>query len=150
MSDLIPCIIRATDDTGHAAASPVHVNGKNYPIAYNKRLELPAEAIQAVRDSSLFIELLPVEGEEPTSPGVPAGADAAAAGDPGGDAGGGAAFDPEQVIVGNIPDIEQSLATLTPVQLALVEAAEINREKPRKGVIELIAKARSANTPTED
>ena len=152
MTDIL-CIIHRSDDTGFTAAQDVHVNGKAYPIAYNVPVTLAPEAIEVLKTSGAVIEILPAGGEEAASPGDPASADAAAAGDPGGDSSGGAAFDAEAIIVGNIADIDTRLGTLTPEQLAAVEAAEIDREKPRKGVMELIAKAREATTaeaPKED
>lgn len=139
-------IIHVDDPTGRAAAQPVFLNGKATPIQINTAFDVPDDVLLVLQDSTLKVELLPAEGVE-TSPG-PAAADAGAASGPGGDTGGAAAFDAEAVIVGKIADIEASLGTLTAAQLAAVRAAEIDREKPRKGVLELLDKAEVALAET--
>lgn len=48
------------------------------------------------------------------------------------------AFDADGVIEGTVEDVEKRLGSLTPEQLASVKEAEIDREKPRKGVLDAI------------
>lgn len=53
-------------------------------------------------------------------------------------------FDPEQVIAGNVDAVAEQLAELTPEQLDKVQAAEVDREKPRSGVLKAIETRRAA------
>lgn len=50
-------------------------------------------------------------------------------------------FDPEALIAKNAPDVIAALPGLTAEQLDALKAAEIDREKPRKGVLEAIEAA---------
>lgn len=143
----VRCIIHVEDPTGMAARQPVFVNGTPTPIVINEPFTVSAAAFEALTNSTLAVERLP--DEEPSSPG-PSGADAAAAGASGGPSGGGAAFDPEPVIRGTIAEIEDRLAGLDDEQLLAVANAEHDREVSRKGVIELVEKARHRlSTPKE-
>jgi hypothetical protein len=148
-AELVRCIIRVADPLGTAAIRPVFVNGVPTRIAYNTPIDVPAEVYEALANSDLKIERLP-DGED--SPPAQAVEDEAGAGGPGGASGAGEpapdepdasleGFDANEVIVGTIAEVEQRLAALTPAQLGAVKAAERARDKPRKGIIELIDKA---------
>lgn len=140
--DLIRCIIVDPQATTLTAVQSVHVNGQSFPIKLNTPFTIEEAGYDALLASTYDVRILPAEDASPGEPG----ADGAAAEGPGGDDGGGDGFDPEAVIVGSIKDIEPRLAALTSAQLALVEAAEADREVPRKGIAELIAKAREAQS----
>lgn len=56
------------------------------------------------------------------------------------------AFDADSQIEGNIDDVVARLTGHSPEQLTAVEKAENDREKPRKGVLDAIAKAKAAHT----
>lgn len=49
-------------------------------------------------------------------------------------------FDADAIIAGTIKEVEARLADLTPVQLQRVREAEIDREKPRAGVMTTLDK----------
>lgn len=137
----VRCIIRVDDPLGSAARHPVWINGQMVAIDYNRPISIPEPAFEVLAHSSLAVERLP-DSEETLSPGPTAGAGAVAAGGPGGTAGGGDVFDPEAVIQGTVAAVEKRLAGLTDAQLLAVEDAEQDREIARKGVLELITKAR--------
>ncbi len=153
----------------HAAmetAPSVTVNGKVHPIVYDKKIDLPDEVVEALRNSSLTL----IEHGEPENPTTesptsePAGSgDAAAGAEPGGEAAGGGetedttdtdepdvdAFDPEAVILGTVPVVTERLANLTKDQLEAVAKAEQDREEARVGVLKAVDHALAAFTPAE-
>lgn len=49
-------------------------------------------------------------------------------------------FDADAVIAGTIDEVKARLADLTPVQLQRVREAEVDREKPRSGLMSVIDK----------
>ncbi len=155
----MPLVTIIAPHTGLETASPVSVNGTSYPIAYGKPIELPDEAIDALRNSSLAIveheaeDTAAPETETPSPASDPAGnGDAAGAADPGGEAAAGSEtpapadpdFDAEAIIDGTVGDVEARLANLTADQLDAVAKAELDREAPRAGVAKAIEHARKA------
>lgn len=62
----------------------------------------------------------------------------------GGNAGANSGFDPEEAITGNVDDVRGQIDTLAAADLDRLEAAENDREKPRKGVLDAIAARRQA------
>jgi hypothetical protein len=58
------------------------------------------------------------------------------------------AFDADAIIAGNLQAASERLDGLTLDQLEQVKAAEVDREVPRKGMIDAIDKAIAAATPT--
>lgn len=131
------------------AVRPININGRAYRYAYGKPVILPDAAIMVAREAGLTVTLSPAS-DLPAGNGDVAAEDGA----PGGDNLGGSdtdpTFDAEAIIAATIPEVEKSLAGLTLEQLAAVEAAEIDRELPRVGVREAIARARSAFTNQSD
>ena len=151
------------------AKPPLSINGVEVPYEFDTPIELDKAAVAALRDS-LDLTVTEYVAEEPepaaepegegepdldpsvndTDPQSPVGNDGGdgAASPDGGAADGGAdtstEFDPEAVIVGTVAEVTAKLAGLTPEQLALVQAAEIDREQPRKGVTKAIADAIAA------
>ena len=139
------------------ANTPVtlHVNGKSVTIPNNCETSIPALFADAVRNCSFDIHILgetdEVAADEPVAPtddGAPApdSGTSAAAGDGGTDPGG-ATFDAEAIIVGNVATVAGRLEGLTTEQLEVVKAAELDREQPRAGVsaaIEAAIKAQAA------
>lgn len=149
------------------AKPPLSINGVEVSYEFDTPVELDKAAVAALRDSlDLTVteyvadESEPAvepEGEPEPNPSVndtdtqsPVGNDGGdgAASPDGGAADGGADtntdFDPEAVIIGTVAEVTAKLAGLTPEQLALVQAAETDRESPRKGVTKAIADAIAA------
>lgn len=153
----MPLVTIIAPHTSLETAPPVSVNGTSYPIAYGKPIELPDEAIDALRNSSLVIVEHDADAAAEPEPETPSPAsdsagngDAAGAADPGGEAAAGSEtpadpdFDAETIIAGTVGDVEVRLANLTADQLDAVAKAELDREVPRAGVAKAIENARKA------
>lgn len=148
------------------ANTPVtlHVNGKSVTILNNCETSIPALFADAVRNCSFDIQILgeieiilgeadEAAADEPVAPtddGAPApdSGTSAAAGDGGTDPGG-ATFDAEAIIVGNVATVAGRLEGLTTEQLEAVKAAELDREQPRAGVSAAIEAAIKAKVAPE-
>lgn len=150
MSTLLCTISRSALVSASEAKPPLIVNGTTYPYEFGVPVELPAAVVEVARGAGLIVEILrdalesadADAAEEPISPAAESGNGDAAGGDaPGGNPAGSETFDPEAVIKGTVADVTARLAGLTPDQLRAVEAAEIDREQPRKGVADAIAAA---------
>lgn len=135
-------IVHVEDTTGREAVRPAFINGKKIEYPINTPFEASKELVAVLKDSTMTFEELPEGGSEPADPA----GDEGAAVDHGG-AGGATPtddFDPEAIISGTVGEVAAALEGLTPEQLDAVEAAEKDREVPRKGVAEAIADARDA------
>lgn len=135
------------------------VEGVQAVIPYNTVVTLPQPFYDVVVGAGYRVELIDDEaaeeptdeqdnetkadGDEPPAEEAPdetlgGGSDASAGGSedqsgaPGADPS--PAFDADAVIEGNVDTVAARLAGLTDEQLALVKAAEVDREVPRKGV----------------
>lgn len=129
------------------AKPPLMVNGIAIPYEFDTPIELDAAALALLRaaDGLTVTEAPADEPEaEPVSQSPATGGGDGTASPDGGVADGGAAFDPEQVILGTVAEVTAKLAGLTPEQLEAVQTAEIDREKPRVGVTKAIADAMAA------
>ena len=143
-----------------AAAQPLNINGRRYAYEHGKPFDLPDTALESLRNSDLTFTLC--ETESPAPVASAGNGDAGGDSEPGGqpsaasdtpddegdqepetepesanddDADDDAdAFDPEEVIKGNVRDVAARLADLTKEQLEAVKAAELDREQPRVGV----------------
>ena len=117
------------------APAKVTVNGHPFTIRPNVKVLAATPIFVALDNSGFAIERLP----DPASPPAPVVEDGD---DTGGASGGGAAgadtFDADAVIAGNVDEVVTRLAGLSPDQLAAVKAAEVDREKPRKGVTDAV------------
>lgn len=124
-------------------AVPLNVNGRRYPFQYGVPVDLPAEAISALRNSDLTFTLT---DEDSPAQATEGNGDAGGDDAPGGQsvAASDTDFDPEQVILGTVPVVEERLANLTRDQLLAVKAAEDDREQARVGVLTAIDKALEA------
>lgn len=130
------------------AAPPIFINGKRFPYAYGVPVDLPDEAIEVARGAGMALTIHDQDTHSPASDDAGNG-DAAAGDEPGGEAGGGDTpdgepFDPEAIIKGTVGDVAARLVNLTRDQLDAVKAAEDDREQPRTGVADAIAKALKA------
>jgi hypothetical protein len=140
------CTILRPAGTGPLeAVRPISINGKAYPYEYGKPLELPEDVIEVAREAGLEVA---IHEDSPVGSGSADESDAAAgSGAPGGENPGGSdTFDADAIITGTVPEVEERLEGLTLEQLELVAKAEIDREQPRVGVREAIARAKSAFT----
>lgn len=133
-----------------ATNTPVtlNVNGKSVTIPNNVETEIPAFFEDAAINCGFDVQILG-RSEEEDAPvvGSPETDDSGATGGDGGNGPAGEqppSFDADAVIAGKVEDVAARLATLTPEQLALVAAAEEDREQPRKGVLAAIEAAKAA------
>lgn len=124
---------------GAPADTPANgcVNGIPFSVPRNTPTRLPMAIVDAIENAGFpisYSETDPapaIEGDGAAADGGAVSDDGAPETDP---------FDPEPFILGNVDDVIDRLAELTPEQLAAVAAAETDREKPRKGVLEVIDK----------
>lgn len=143
---------------------PLSINGVEIAYNLNTPCKLDDDAAEALRNTFGFT-VAPVGSDEqddtapepeltpepPLDPDTtsPASGESDGAASPDGGAADGSAdstsdFDPEAVITGTVAEVTAKLAGLTPEQLAAVQAAETDREQPRKGVTKAIADAIAA------
>lgn len=147
-------IVTRPEINAYDAKPPLVINGVEIQYELDAPCHLDDVAVEALNNTfGLTVTALDDEASEPelapepqpdpiiSSPASGVGDGAAS---PDGGAADGSAdstFDPEAVIEGTIPEVTAKLAGLTPEQLALVQAAETDREQPRVGVNKAIAAA---------
>lgn len=138
----IRCIVSGPDAGKLAHVPTIEVNGMKASFTLNNEITLPEWAVEALTNSAGYdVEVL--TEEEPDSPPVSGDGDGTV-NEPGGFEDGAETFDAEAIITGNLDDVKAKLVGLTPEQLDLVAAAEIDREQPRKGVAAMIEEAKAA------
>jgi hypothetical protein len=145
MSDqLINCIVTGPSAGVFEHVPTIEVNGRKVQFALDTEITLPEFAVEALNHSSGYNVTI-ISAEEPDSPPVPKDGDGDGAADGHGGANGGAdTFDADAIITGTLAEVQAKLVGLTPEQLDLVAAAEIDREVPRKGVAAMVEEAKKA------
>lgn len=111
-------------------AVPLMNNGTEYKFERNTEYQVPQAVADILQDSGFDVTVSHIEG--PGDASVDLGADAGVGN-----------FSADAVIEGNVEAVVGRLSTLTAEQLALVEAAENDREKARTSVLAAIAAARA-------
>ena len=120
-------IVPTPRDTAMPTPLVLHVNGRTCAVPFDVVVDLEPEFYSVLATSDVLHAL--------------AAPEAAAVDVPGGAADGGASFDAEAFITGTVGDIVAVIPTLTIDELAAVDAAEVDREKPRIGVRQAIRNA---------
>lgn len=128
-------IVHVEDTTGREATRPAFINGKAIEYPINQPFDASDELIAVLEASTLTVERLPDGGSLPADP---ADADEGAASHGGAGGAKPVGFDADAIIAGNVAQVTARLEGLTLEQLQAVQAAEIDREVPRKGVSKAI------------
>lgn len=141
---LINCIVTGLGVGAFEHVPPIEVNGRKIPFSLGTEITLPEFAVEALHNSAGY-DVAVLSAEEPDSPPVPKDGDGDGADEGHGGANIGAeTFDAEAIITGKVSDVAAKLAGLTAEQLALVAAAESDREQARVGVLKAVEEAQAA------
>lgn len=132
--------------SGADAAVPVAVNGHTIKVPRATPTRMPEPFKDALLNGGYRISALPEIKEDEAEAEM--AIDGLGEGDQSAGAGGAGengslpsgTFDPEAIIDGTVEEVAARLEGLTPEQLAAVKAAESDREKARKGVLDAIDK----------
>lgn len=149
---MVRCIIRQHEHATRLEHKPrIEINGQTIDYQFDVAQTIPQAVADVARDAGLVVTILPDE-DETSLPIIEGDDDAAVSEAPGGDAGGGASpdeFDAGAIIAGTVDEVAERLTGLTLEQLDKVAAAEAERDQPRSGVIQSVAKARKAFAPDD-
>lgn len=141
---LINCIVTGPSAGAFEHVPAIEVNGRKFAFALGTEITLPEFAVEALNHSSGY-DVTVLSAEEPDSPPVANDGDGDGAAEGHGGASSGAeTFDAEAIITGTLAEVQAKLVGLTPEQLDLVAAAEIDREVPRKGIAAMVEEAKKA------
>lgn len=137
--------------SGANATIPVTINGITMKVQRATPTRMPEPFKIALEDGGYKLSALPeIQDEMAIDPLGEEGLSAGAGehGETGSQPSGTTPFDAEAIIDGTVEEVTARLDGLTAEQLAAVEAAETDREKARKGVLDAIAKL-TAEPPAE-